>query len=78
APYLGFGPLVDAIGFIIPLISCYVLYSLPSMVFCWSRYLSKTSHNWAFFQCFHQWDINVKFSQDIQEFLELCLIIFLS
>ncbi|MDO8030221.1 AAA family ATPase ['Planchonia careya' phytoplasma] len=27
-PYLGFGPLVDAIGFIIPLISCYVLYSL--------------------------------------------------
>ncbi|MDV3139794.1 MAG: AAA family ATPase [Sweet potato little leaf phytoplasma] len=28
APYLGFGPLVDAIGFIIPLISCYVLYSL--------------------------------------------------
>ncbi|MDV3166420.1 MAG: AAA family ATPase ['Waltheria sp.' little leaf phytoplasma] len=27
-PYLGFGPLVDAIGFILPLISCYLLYSL--------------------------------------------------
>ncbi|MDO7983643.1 AAA family ATPase [Candidatus Phytoplasma fabacearum] len=27
-PYFGFGPLVDAIGFILPLISCYLLYSL--------------------------------------------------